>query len=70
MTIQEIRDRFYAEWNRARTGNDAYEIENVGVRHIVNGEDVTDVIAQEKAEACGILLARFEHFDRLATAAG
>ncbi len=66
MTIFETRDRFYAEWKRAREGRDAYMVANVGIRHIVDGKDITDVIPDEMAQACEILRVRFKYFDKLA----
>ena len=68
MPIHEIRDRFYAESKRGHEGYDAYMAENVGIRHIVDGKDITDAIGEEMAQACGILRARFEHFDKFAQA--
>jgi hypothetical protein len=68
MTIQEIRDRFCAEWKRAQGGYDAYMAENVLIRHFVDGKDIIDAINEEMAQACAILRVRFEHFDRLAQA--
>jgi hypothetical protein len=42
--------------------------ESATTSHTVCGEDITGAIAQEKAQACGILRVRFEHFERLAQA--
>jgi hypothetical protein len=66
MTLQELQDRFHAESKRAQEGYDAYMVENVGIRHIVDGKDITDVIREEMARACEILRVRFEYFDKLA----
>lgn len=67
MTIQEIRDRFFAVLNRHQEDLEALLAEIArGLSITVCGQDVTAVIAQEKAEACEILRIRFEHFDNLA----
>lgn len=69
MSVREIRDHFYAEWKRHRKACDAYMAQCAnGLRHIVCGEDVTAAIGQEKAAACRIFRALFEHFDKLAVA--
>jgi len=71
MLVREIRDRCYTDWKRHQESRDAYmaQIANGALRHIVNGEDVTDAITEEKAKACRIFRARFEYFDKLAAAA-
>ena len=68
MNIKEIRDRFFTEWMRVETGCAAHAAENVGIRHFVDGEDITEMLKAESAEVCAILRARFEHFERLTTA--
>ena len=64
MTIQEIRDRFLDVWKRHQEDYEAF------MAQIANGllHSASSLIAQEKADACGVLRARYEHFDRLAQA--
>jgi len=63
MTIQEIRDRFYADWKRC---HDALLAESSDVFHTVCRVDETAVIRKEMEGACAILRVRAEHFERLA----
>ncbi len=69
MPIHELRDRFYAVLKCYQEARDAFMAEIAkGLSISVNEEDITRVIAQEMTDACGILRARFEYFDKLAAA--